>query len=128
MADVYARGTSKGSPGIDSILESAFTQGKPGGINQWHKGGAPAGLNAQALYALTGHAHVPTPTVITSPANIQQANATERPITAETFLESEATVLVDGAEHTITISGFHAYAVTGADENGVYITESLGLQ
>ena len=63
---------------------------------------------------------------MTSPASIQQAYATERPITAETFLESEATVLVDGKEQTIRISGFHAYAVTGADENGVYITNPWG--
>ena len=127
VSDVYARGTSKGSPGIDSILESAFAQGYPGGINQWYKGGAQAGLSAQALYALTGHGCVPTPTVMTSPANIQQAYGAERPITAETFRASEATVLVDGKEQTITISGFHAYAVTGADENGVYITNPWGL-
>ena len=126
VTDVYARGISKNSPGIDSILESAFAQGYTGGINQWYKGGAQAGLSAQALYALTGHAHVPTPTVMTSPANIQQAYAAERPITAETFLESEATVLVDGKEQTIRISGFHAYTVTGADENGVYVTNPWG--
>lgn len=126
VSDVYARGTSNGSPGIDSILESAFAQGYPGGINQWYKGGAQAGFSAQALYALTGQGCVPTPTMMTSPANIQQAYAAERPITAETFLASEATVLVDGQEQTITISGFHAYAVTGADENGVYITNPWG--
>ena len=127
VSDVYARGTSTDSPGIDSILESAFAQGYTGGINQWYKGGAQAGFSVHALYALTGHAHVPTPTGMTSPAHIQQAYAAERPITAETFLASEATVLVDGQEQTITISGSHAYAVTGADENGVYITNPWGF-
>ena len=127
VSDVYARGTSKDSPGIDSILESAFAQGYTGGINQWYKGGAQAGFSVHALYALTGHACVPTPTGMTSPAHIQQAYAAERPITAETFLASEATVLVDGQEQTITISGSHAYAVTGADENGVYITNPWGF-
>lgn len=126
VSDVYARGTSSSSPGIDSILESAFAQCYPGGINQWYKGGAQAGLSAQALYALTGHAHAPTPTLMTSPGDIQQAYAAERPITAETGFGSKATVLVDGKEQTITISGFHAYAVTGADENGVYVTNPWG--
>ena len=127
VSDVYSLGTSKGSPGIDSILESAFAQGYTGGINQWYKGGAQAGFSVHALYALTGHDCVPTPTGMTSPAHIQQAYAAERPITAETFLASEATVLVDGQEQTITISGSHAYAVTGADENGVYITNPWGF-
>jgi len=126
VTDVYMQGTSSSAPGLDSLLESAYAQCYTGGVNQWYKGGAQAGLSAQALYALTGHLCVPTPTLMTSPANIQQAYAAERPITAETFLESEATVLVDGAEQTITITDMHAYAITGADDQGVYITNPWG--
>jgi hypothetical protein len=57
---------------------------------------------------------------------IKSACDAGRPITAETVFASEATVWVDGAEQTITITGFHAYAITGADDQGVYITNPWG--
>jgi len=126
VTDVYTQGTSSSAPGLDSLLESAYAQCHTGGVNQWYKGGAQAGLSAQALYTLTGHVTSPSLHSVMTRFEIKSACDAGRPITAETFFASEATVWVDGAEQTITITGSHAYAITGADDQGVYITNPWG--
>ncbi len=112
VSDVYARGRAPRASIHPGIRLRA-------GLPRRHQ---PVVQAAGTLRA-HGHAHVPTPTVMTSP---QTFNRLERGRAAPSLPRRFSDGLVDGKEQTIRISGHAAY-VTGADENGVYINNRAAM-